>query len=706
MLNSVYFCRKRQYFKKFILIVLCIIVTFSFSSSVFAFPTGSETTLLQIYGFAKYDVNLQNAVYIDGWEDDGKTLTDTKYNVAFESDNDPVDGWVKIRSYDDRTDFSATVTIDLGYKATRMTTFYTRTYQWKKEGILFPITVKYYISKDGESYEYLGEGICDEDPESEKSTAIFRLITEKEQSGRYIKAVFESSGSSVLYINEIAISAKGNIHYANFGDGDILRDHQGLEYEISGHGAKVINFNNHDARTSAYLKPSSESFNTDNTTYTLGQGSENPVTVYCDFISKDQKNYSGAGNGIKYIVIHNTGTTAESTDAERYNYRLHQGDNTSSWHYSVDDNKIYHSLPDTVTGWHSGSTHNYQSIGIEMCVNGAPTTSSGKFIFQGEEYENWVENRFRKTMKNTAMLTAELLTRYGLGTEAVIQHYDVSEKDCPQWLRANSDDGYNGELWLEFMGYVEEYFKLFNGNNEIPLIGKTKNIIIPDYIKLSDGKVLPVISVSDNAFAHSEDITGIVLGNLVKEVGENCFIGCYNLEEIIVPDANKYFYLDNEALYDYNGNLLFSQDSNQIMPPNTGEDCTLDIREINERYCVFTNANQYTVSDIETEYGTSVKSAFDCNGNILKSSDKISTDGTIIFDDGVILYIVSKGDINGDCRITSIDYIITKRIYYGTYSATQRQICSVAFSKGTEVTMTDYILLKRHYFGTYNLMNI
>lgn len=702
----------KKRFYSFLAFIMCINIL---NSSVLTINTEAATTVCAgrtegmraaVYAYADYEITLRNAVYIEGGADDGKMITDLKYSQAFDYFGMPIDGWVKIGSYDGSTDFRVTVDIDLGFKAAGLNTFYSRNYKNVEKEIGFADEVKFYISSNGEDYEYIGDGVTDTDLNLSETTAIYRLITKKEYTARFVRAVFECNGSNILYINEICAAAEGLVFYGNCTEKDIIRDTQGVIYRISGTEAAVAGLDISEINVNGKIPAVNASFNEDKAVYRLGEGSGNEVTVYCDFIDTDQTNYSGAPNNIKYIVIHNTGTTGESTDAERYNYRLHQSDGTSSWHYTVDDNKIYHSLADSIAGWHAGPTHNYESIGIEMCVNGAPTDYEGNSIFEGQEYNNWVNNRFRLTMKNTAVLTAELLTRYGLGIDAVIQHYDVSEKDCPQWLRANGEDEYNGELWLEFMSYVEEYYLLLNGDSPAPEISRESRIVIPDYIHLQSGEVYPVTALDADAFADMDDyINEIELGSLVNTIGIDCFSGSFGLEKVTLRNYNDDFYNDNNGrLLAVEGNVVFDPDSITMLEPKPAEWCSLDIRELDGRYYIFCKDEEYTVDFIEMDYCAGVRKATDSKGNRLRGNQSVGTGTVICFDDGVRLYVVCRGDADGDSEISITDYILAKRIYFGTYNPTQRQISALALSNGEGVTMTDYIMLKRHYFGTFDIM--
>ncbi|MEE0968165.1 MAG: N-acetylmuramoyl-L-alanine amidase [Clostridia bacterium] len=59
------------------------------------------------------------------------------------------------------------------------------------------------------------------------------------------------------------------------------------------------------------------------------------------------------------------------------------------------------------------------------------------------------------------------------------------------------------------------------------------------------------------------------------------------------------------------------------------------------------------------------------------------------------------GDVNGNGKIDSMDYILAKRIYFGTYKPTEEELKRCDIDGDGKVSAMDYILIKRMYFGTY-----
>lgn len=62
---------------------------------------------------------------------------------------------------------------------------------------------------------------------------------------------------------------------------------------------------------------------------------------------------------------------------------------------------------------------------------------------------------------------------------------------------------------------------------------------------------------------------------------------------------------------------------------------------------------------------------------------------------------VMKGDINGNKEIDSMDYVLLKRAYFGTYKLKEASVGDINGNK--EIDSMDYVFLKRAYFGTYKI---
>lgn len=146
-----------------------------------------------------------------------------------------------------------------------------------------------------------------------------------------------------------------------------------------------------------------------------------------EFVSCDPSNYrAGRTQPVRYIVMH---YTANNGDTARNNcdYYHRVGSLQASAHYFVDEHGAMQSVRECDTAWHCGARaywhpecRNANSIGIEMCSR---KRADGSYYIKPE------------TVANAAALAREIMQRYGIDTEHVLRHYDVTGKRCPMpWV--------------------------------------------------------------------------------------------------------------------------------------------------------------------------------------------------------------------------------------------------------------------------------
>ncbi|MBQ2688514.1 MAG: N-acetylmuramoyl-L-alanine amidase [Solobacterium sp.] len=144
------------------------------------------------------------------------------------------------------------------------------------------------------------------------------------------------------------------------------------------------------------------------------------IPIVNDYLPWDHVRRPGEIRDIMYLTIHETDNWSGTADASAHDAWLHSStDSPNSWHYTVDDHCVYHHLPDNEVAWNAGDGRtpgggNMNGIGIEMCVN------------EGSDYE--------QTLRNTAVLCAQLLHNYGLTVEDIRFHADFMDKLCPRRL--------------------------------------------------------------------------------------------------------------------------------------------------------------------------------------------------------------------------------------------------------------------------------
>ena len=146
-----------------------------------------------------------------------------------------------------------------------------------------------------------------------------------------------------------------------------------------------------------------------------------------EFVSCDPSNYrAGRTQPVRYIVMH---YTANNGDTARNNcdYYHRVGSLQASAHYFVDEHGAMQSVRECDTAWHCGARaywhpecRNANSIGIEMCSR---KRADGSYYIKPE------------TVVNAAALAREIMQRYGIDTDHIVRHYDVTGKRCPMpWV--------------------------------------------------------------------------------------------------------------------------------------------------------------------------------------------------------------------------------------------------------------------------------
>lgn len=165
---------------------------------------------------------------------------------------------------------------------------------------------------------------------------------------------------------------------------------------------------------------------------------ENPPDYTVDLL--DINEYSRPGialEKVNSIVIHytaNPGTTAKQ-NRDYFNGLQDSHLTKASAHFIIGlDGEIVQCIPCNEVSYASND-RNYDTISIECCHE----DKTGKFNQETED--------------TLVHLTAWLLGRYGLTTEDVIRHYDVSGKKCPIYYVEHEKE------WETFLKKMDEYIE-------------------------------------------------------------------------------------------------------------------------------------------------------------------------------------------------------------------------------------------------------
>lgn len=140
------------------------------------------------------------------------------------------------------------------------------------------------------------------------------------------------------------------------------------------------------------------------------------IPVYQVFMKESFSNYPAKPMDPKYFTVHETENFDKGADAEMHSrYLQNQAwGRQASWHFTVDDEKIYQHAPINRTCWHAGDGSgpgNTESIGIEHCED------------EGSDFE--------KTVKNGQVLVRYLSKQTGNPLSNTFPHNKWSGKNCP-----------------------------------------------------------------------------------------------------------------------------------------------------------------------------------------------------------------------------------------------------------------------------------
>lgn len=132
---------------------------------------------------------------------------------------------------------------------------------------------------------------------------------------------------------------------------------------------------------------------------------------------------------VRAIVMHWTANTGKGANAIANRNFFNRETTKASAHYIVDSKNIIRCIPDDEVAYHVGAkqytafgesirplgkTPNFSTIGIEMCVNS--------------------DDDFAVMKYKSRVLAAKLLLDNHLTIDDLVRHYDITGKNCPQFL--------------------------------------------------------------------------------------------------------------------------------------------------------------------------------------------------------------------------------------------------------------------------------
>jgi hypothetical protein len=140
------------------------------------------------------------------------------------------------------------------------------------------------------------------------------------------------------------------------------------------------------------------------------------LNITVDLIPPGRSNRPGNRITPTHITIHNTANSDVGADAAMHARYVKGADarrRKVSWHFTVDDKRVFKHLPTNEEAWHAGSA-NKRSVAIEVCEN------------RGIDKAACIDR--------AALLTAVMMEAYNIPRERVVSHKSWTGKDCPRVL--------------------------------------------------------------------------------------------------------------------------------------------------------------------------------------------------------------------------------------------------------------------------------
>ncbi|HAN21673.1 MAG TPA: hypothetical protein DCP51_08390 [Clostridiales bacterium] len=211
-----------------------------------------------------------------------------------------------------------------------------------------------------------------------------------------------------------------------------------------------------------------------------------------------------------------------------------------------------------------------------------------------------------------------------------------------------------------------------------------------------------VAEIGESAFEGCVNFTSIALPNNLKNIGEYAFYYCTSLNEVSIPKSvtmigsDAFHKCENIVLYVYEGSIAHEY---AVSALHSYQFLIDYIITLSDGYATGIEDLQ-TADDIKIKLKTAtIKSPL----GVLITGDTLVGTGAIINYNGSNYTVVIKGEINGDGKVNSVDYLLVKRAYLGTYKLSSVKLKAACMENTTLPTSKDYLKIKRHFLGTYSI---
>ena len=151
----------------------------------------------------------------------------------------------------------------------------------------------------------------------------------------------------------------------------------------------------------------------------------------------------------------------------------------------------------------------------------------------------------------------------------------------------------------------------------------------------------------------------------------------------------------------YTGNLVIRLLTKNIEDTDSFEVIPESLYTKNDGKMLITGVKDKTTTESFLKNFTNENLQVLKDGKILSGTDLVGT-GTVVTDGEKEYFLVVKGDVNGDGKISSVDYIVIKRSITGVYLSVPQFVASDIDESG-KISSSDYMKVKRYMKGGYEL---
>lgn len=117
-------------------------------------------------------------------------------------------------------------------------------------------------------------------------------------------------------------------------------------------------------------------------------------------------------------------------------------------------------------------------------------------------------------------------------------------------------------------------------------------------------------------------------------------------------------------------------------------------------------AEKTDVSDFISNFGNDV-TVINKDGQALAEGDKVSTGCKVIYapfgETVQELTVIVKGDLSGDGKIGSVDFMRIRSAFLNTYAMTEAERLAADINGDGKINSNDFMFVRRHFLGIYNI---